>query len=85
MNTWPNGSRHRMHQKEHEEWNALHYPGTRQLCSECEEPTGRCEDDSIYAEDDSGIGPLCAECWRIRTEDNEREQIGPTRPDPLAF
>lgn len=48
-------------QDQHERINARHYPGTRQLCCRCDQPTGRCEDDSIYAED--GEGPLCEECW----------------------
>ena len=60
-NTWPTGVRHAMLQSEHEVWNARNYPGTRQLCSACDEPTGRCEDDSLYAED--GSGPYCEECW----------------------
>jgi len=68
MNTWPGGIRHAMHQSDHERWNASHYPGTRQLCVECDDPTGRCEDDSIYADDDREIGPLCVECWRKRPE-----------------
>jgi hypothetical protein len=59
MNTWPGGKRHKMHQSEHESWNAEHYPGTRQLCVVCEEPTGQCEEDSIYFED---TGPLCGSC-----------------------
>jgi hypothetical protein len=66
MNTWPGGRRHAMHQLEHERWNASHYPGTRQLCLECGEPTGRCEDDSIYLID--GTGPLCEECWHNSDE-----------------
>ena len=60
MNTWPKGYRHAMEQNEHEAWNANHYPGTRQLCCICDEPTGRCEDDTIYSAD--GDGPLCEEC-----------------------
>ena len=60
-NTWPKGYRHGMYQSEHKAWNAGNYPGTRQLCSECEAPTGRCEDDSIFTEDDTG--PLCEECY----------------------
>ena len=60
MNTWPGGERHAIHQSEHESWNAKHYPGTLQLCSQCEVPTGRCEEDSIYLED--GTGPLCESC-----------------------
>ena len=44
--------------------NAGHYPGTRQLCSVCDEPTGRCEDDTIDGPD----GPLCESCY---TKDEE--------------
>lgn len=62
-NTWPGGFRHAMDQITHEAWNARHYPGTRQLCSECESPTGRCEEDSMYADDDREIGPLCEPCY----------------------
>lgn len=60
MNTWPNGYRHAMDQSDHEQWNAANYPGTRQLCVECDEPTGRCEEDSMFYGD---IGPLCDECY----------------------
>ena len=42
-----------MYPDEHECWNASHYPGTRQLCCECEEPTGRCEEDSLFVETES--------------------------------
>lgn len=59
MNTWPGGYRHAITQTQHEEWNATHYPGTRQLCCQCDEPTGQCEEDAIYIED---IGPLCVQC-----------------------
>jgi len=62
-NTWPGGFRHAMHQDEHERWNASNYPGTRQLCDACEQPTGRCEEDSYY--DDDG-GPYCRECYYAR-------------------
>ena len=61
-NEWPDGYRHAITQAEHEVWNRSHYPGTRQLCVECDEPTGRCEDDSIYTDD--GIGPLCEGCYK---------------------
>jgi len=44
---------------QHEQYNAQHYPGTRQLCAKCEEPTGRCEEDTIHSPDDE---PLCEEC-----------------------
>ena len=48
-------------QSTHERINARHYPGTRQLCSECDSPTGRCEEDSLFAE--VGAGPLCRACF----------------------
>lgn len=53
-----------MDQSEHEAWNCQHYPGTLQLCSQCQEPTGRCEDDSLYAND---AGPLCPCCHNKAT------------------
>lgn len=59
-NTWPRGYRHALFQDDHERWNSYNYPGTRQLCSECEQPTGNCEDDSLFLND---RGPLCKECW----------------------
>ncbi|TXH49470.1 MAG: hypothetical protein E6Q97_22650 [Desulfurellales bacterium] len=65
-NTWPGGYRHAMHQSEHERWNASHYPGTRQLCSMCDEPTGRCEDDTIWSKDEQ---PICAECHYKESEE----------------
>lgn len=52
-----------MDQSQHEAWNAKHYPGTRQLCSECDSPTGRCEEDSMYLGEDRERGPLCEECY----------------------
>lgn len=64
-NTWPGGMRHAMHQSEHESWNSHTYPGTRQLCHTCDEPTGHCEDDSNR--DDEGH-PLCDDCWREHEE-----------------
>ena len=69
MNEWPNGYRHAMLQSEHREWNATHYPGTRQLCEECGAETGRCEDDSLFADEDDEIGPLCEECWENLRQD----------------
>ena len=59
-NTWPNGTRHTMYPDEHERWNENNYPGTKQLCNVCDEPTGRCEDDSILTEDGE---PLCEACF----------------------
>lgn len=60
MNTWPNGVRRAMSQSEHDAWNARHYPGTRQMCVRCDEPTERCEEDAIYTDD--GYGPICSAC-----------------------
>jgi hypothetical protein len=53
-------------QCEHARINAREYPGTRQLCVQCDEPTGRCEDDSIYIEleNQDSLGPLCEECYK---------------------
>lgn len=64
MNSWPGGKRHAMGQDEHERWNAGHYPGTRQLCYLCEQPTGRCEEDSI----DTLLGPICESCQKAELE-----------------
>ena len=72
-NSWPGGRRHAMHQSEHERWNDSNYPGTRQLCSVCEEPTGRCEEDSMYSRDGE---PLCEQCNMIHGEDVDFERIG---------
>ena len=83
MNTWPGCVRHAMHQSDHELWNARNYPGTRQLCAECEEPTGRCEEDSIYADDDREIGPLCVDCWRARPEYLSENTEGQTIHDNI--
>lgn len=65
-NTWPCGHRHAMHQNEHESWNASHFPGTRQLCSLCGEPTGRCEEDAIWNADGDPFCENCAE--KIKAE-----------------
>lgn len=59
MNTWPGRYRHAMDQDEHRSWNSRNYAGTRQLCAVCDEPTGRCEDDTIRSEDGE---PLCETC-----------------------
>jgi len=59
VNTWPGGRRHAMNQCAHEKWNASHYPGTRQTCSICNEPTGNCEEDSIHVNDE----PVCTSCY----------------------
>ena len=51
---------------EHEAINAREYPGTRQLCETCDEPTGRCEEYSIYTEE--GDGPMCLDCYHKTPE-----------------
>lgn len=58
MNTWPKGRRRALTQDEHVKWNASNYPGTKELCSECGEPTGNCEEDNLFVSD---VGPLCQE------------------------
>jgi len=68
-NTWPGGHRHAISQSAHEAWNAGAYPGTLQLCSVCDTPTGRCEDDTIWSKGDE---PLCAECYyEIKEANND--------------
>ena len=69
-NTWPGGHRHAMYQSEHENWNACNYPGTRQLCSKCDEPTGRCEDDSLWSDDGES---LCEECYILQNKGDDSE------------
>ena len=59
-------------QVEHEIINSVCYPGTRQICVLCEEPTGRCEDDSISLEDETG--PICPDCYH-ESEEYKREDI----------
>ena len=66
-NEWPGGTRHAMYQSEHDSWNALCYPGTRQICCICDEPTGRCEFDSLYFEDNTK--PLCERCYERAIEE----------------
>ena len=64
MNTWPTGYRCAISQDAHEKWNAFNYPGTRQLCIKCEEPTGRCEEDALDIEDEDGnVEPYCESCY----------------------
>ena len=71
-NTWPGGYRHAMYPDEHERWNAAHYPGTRQLCSVCDQPTGYCEEDGLRTEDGE---PLCDECAADIGPITEREGV----------
>lgn len=60
MNTWPSGKREAIHQDQHEQWNAKHYPGTRQICHVCEEPTDRCQEDALWSKEEY---PLCERCY----------------------
>ena len=57
-------------QCEHARINTREYPGTRQLCYECDKPTGRCEEDSI-----SGIDgrDYCEECYAAYPDKFEQE------------
>lgn len=48
-----------MHQSQHEAHNAKHYPGTRQMCVECDEPTERCEEDALWNDDGEPLCPTC--------------------------
>jgi len=59
MNTWPDGKRRALTQSQHAEWNASNYPGTLELCSECDEPTGYCEEDG---RDGAEGARYCDEC-----------------------
>lgn len=68
MNWWI-GKAH--DQTTHERINSMHYPGTRQLCSLCETPTGRCEDDTLFFGDAS---PLCEGCWTEKSSISEIEK-----------
>lgn len=61
MNTWPEGKRRAMTQEDHDRWNENNYPGTRQLCVKCNDPTGNCEEDALYLDDETG--PYCEECF----------------------
>lgn len=58
-NKWPNDYRCSLSQKEHKEWNSKNYPGTRQLCDICKEPTERCEEDTLYDNDDNIVCNKC--------------------------
>ncbi len=64
MNSWPGGHRNALSQNVHDAWNARHYPGTRQVCSLCDDSTGRCEEDTL----EHGEGPLCEACYKQQQE-----------------
>lgn len=62
-----------MYPDEHERWNSSNYPGTRQLCCECDEPTGRCEEDSLFVDTErsESVGPLCETCYDEMTKEHK--------------
>ena len=66
LQNYPDDIRKARHQDEHEKWNASHYPGTRQLCVVCDEPTGRCEEDAIWNDDGE---PICENCYDKEVKD----------------
>lgn len=68
-NTWPGGERRPLSQDEHEAWNASNYPGTRQICCKCNEPTGYCEEDGIFDEDGEPYCKDCATSHGLREDD----------------
>lgn len=68
-NTWPENRRRAMYPDEHEQWNAMNYPGTRQLCVLCSDETGRCEEDEMTVEHIDG--PLCIDCYRLQRHDDD--------------
>lgn len=61
MNWWDGKA---LDQNTHRRINVQHYPGTRQLCCDCDEPTGRCTEDEMYVGDH---GPLCEVCYEKST------------------
>jgi hypothetical protein len=63
FDAWQRGANRALSQDTHERINAAHYPGTRQICCECSEPTGRCEEDDLWWGD---LGPLCPACYEQR-------------------
>jgi len=71
---WWKGKAH--DQCTHARINASNYPGTRQLCCECDQPTERCEDDSIFVGD---TGPLCADCGNMLDQQIEGQQADERR------
>lgn len=61
---WRRTHRH-LDQSTHALINARYFPGTRELCCSCGEPTGRAGagEDSLFNERDEG--PFCEACWEI--------------------
>jgi len=59
-------------QSQHKKYNAMHYPGTRQICIICDCPTERCEEDALYIEDH---GPICDGCYSLGTTGEELMKV----------
>lgn len=56
-------------QSQHEAINAV-YPGlTLERCADCDEPTGRCEEDDMYCPD-CDAGPLCGGCYQWHMQEH---------------
>lgn len=64
-------------QAEHNAINAREYPGTREMCRECDQPTGNAGkgDGSLYCpDDDCGLGPFCWGCYDIHCPYSESSE-----------
>ncbi len=57
-----------MTQSQHERYNRKHYPGTRQMCAECDEPTGRTVEDGLTNKKGQWV---CPECYKESEADDE--------------
>jgi hypothetical protein len=81
-NTWPEGYRHAMSQDEHEAWNALNCPGTRQFCWKCGDSTERCENAFILKPEN----PTCSEAEELSSLEGMRNRILKLRMySPLVY
>ncbi len=49
-----------LYQFQHDKINAVQFPGTRQICSVCGEPTDKCEEDGYF--DSTGYA-YCEGCF----------------------
>ena len=72
MNTWPNGTKKAMTQCEHKDWNANNYPGTLEICFQCDEPTGNCEEDKTLVLMVRLIATIVLNNQRLTYETNKR-------------
>ena len=60
INDFDSGKRKSFYPAEHERINAVRYPGTRQLCEQCGDETGRCEEDAMH---DKYGRVVCGDCY----------------------